>query len=476
MDARPVPPGRLEPVDAWGGAVRSEGFVHRPGSAEEAAAVLRRVREAGGGVVLRGAGCSYGDASLHPGGAVLDLTGLGRILEWDPGSGLAVCEPGVTFGRLWRHALGDGFWPPVVPGTAAVTVGGALAANIHGKNAFRAGPLGEHVAWFELLGPDGAVRRCSPDAEGEVFRAAAGGFGLLGCFTRIALRLRPVASGLLEVRSRAFGDLASLLAAMRERSREADHLVGWVDAFARGASLGRGLLHEARHLGAGEDPDRARSLRADSHGPPARVLGILPRGVLWRGLRCFAWEGGMRLLHGARWAAGARRRAPRREGLADFHFLLDAVPGWKRAYGPGGLVQFQSFVPAAAAESVFAGQIRRSREEGLVPWLSVVKLHRRDGFLLSHGVDGFSLAMDFPVLRGREDRLRAHLRSLAAEAVAAGGRFYLAKDAVLTPGLFADSLPPGTLAEFRRLKARLDPEGVLRSAMAERLGLLAAPA
>lgn len=455
--------GGAEPVASWGGALRSTAVVHRPSTVEGVGTVLRAVAAAGGTVLPRGAGCSYGDAALHPGGALLDLAALDRILEWDPGAGVVVAEPGVTFGALWRRCLPDGWWPPVVPGTAAVTLGGALAANIHGKNAWRAGPIGEHVPWFELMTADGGLRRCTPEGEPELFHAAVGGFGLLGVFTRVALRMRPVATGLLEVRPHAREDLGGLLALVEERAPAAEHMVGWVDALAAGAAAGRGLLHEARHLGAGEE-EPVRSLDPAFHAP-RRLRGAL----LSLALRCCASDSGMGRLNALRFAAGRRAAGARREGLPAFSFLLDSLPGWKRAYGPGGLLQFQTLLPAAVSASGFADQLARARAEGLHPWLAVLKRHRRDRFLLTHGVDGHSLALDFRVTAANRERLLALGRALAREAAAAGGRFYLAKDAVLDAATYAASLPPGALDAFRRLKARLDPSSLLRGSLADRL-------
>lgn len=464
-------PDRREAVNGFG-AVRSTGYVYRPATIEGIREVFSVARSHGRTVVLRGAGRSYGDASVNPEGIVLELTRFNRVLEWCPETGVVVCESGVTVGQLWQHVIGDGWWPPVVPGTMAPTLGGALGANIHGKNNVQAGVVGDHVLWFELLTPAGALIRCSREERGDLFHAAIGGFGLLGVFTRIALQLGRVHSGLLEVQPYACANLSAMLRHLEERKDQADYLVGWLDAFTAGDAMGRGLVHEARHLPAGADHNPAQTMRPERQRLPDTLFGFIPRAWLWRGLRMFLCNAGMRLVNWVKWFAGRRAVKPYRQSHAAFHFLLDYVPGWQRAYEPDGLIQFQTFIPLANAEAVFARQLTRAQEEGQIPYLAVMKRHRPDAFLLSHGVDGYSLALDFKVTARNREGLETFLRSLALEAVAAGGRFYLAKDAVLTAELFASSLPKGALASFAALKAEIDPEGLLEGAMARRLRLI----
>ena len=199
---------------------------------------------------------------------------MNRILAWDPQSGVITCEPGVTIAQLWRATLADGWWPPVVPGTMAVTLGGAAAANIHGKNNWRDGSFGEHILRFELLLPSGEVVSCSPDERADLFHAAIGGYGLLGCFTAITLQMRRIYSGLVDVRQTAHPTLEALLAALDAGSERATHAVAWVDTGARGKARGRGLLKTMRELGPGEDPNPRQSLDPAFQPPSGRLLGV----------------------------------------------------------------------------------------------------------------------------------------------------------------------------------------------------------
>ncbi|HSN57314.1 MAG TPA: FAD-binding oxidoreductase [Candidatus Sulfomarinibacteraceae bacterium] len=462
---------RIRWVEGWGMAVAAAGYVERPTTTAEVAEVLAAAADAGVSVVPRGGGCSYGDAALLPEGVVLDCSAMRRILAWDPDSGVVDVEPGVTVEQLWRRTLADGWWPPVVTGTMVPTIGGCLAMNVHGKNNWPRGPIGDHCLELDLMLPDGELVTASRDRDPELFHAVIGGFGQLGVITRARVGLKRVHSGLIHARAVAARDLGELLTRLDEAKDAWEYVVGWVDAFPGGARLGRGLLHFARHLGPDEDPDPTRTLDPGSQDLPTTILGVVPKSAMWRLMKPFTNRAGMRAvnlakyLHGATIADGAEYR----QSLAAFSFLLDYVPDWKKAYLPGGLIQHQSFVPTAAAEAVFARQLELCRRRGMPSFLGVLKRHRPDGFLLSHAVDGFSLALDFPVVAGRRTELWALIAELAEPVVEAGGRFYAAKDAALPGELFRATFPGGELDRFRALKHRCDPDRRLRSALADRL-------
>lgn len=466
-----LPTERLELVEGWGMAVSAPGYVYRPATPEGVAAVLDTGRSRGVPVTLRGAGRSYGDAALRAESIVLDLGRLDRILAWDPATGTIDVEPGVTIRRLWRFALGDGWWPPVVTGTMEPTVGGCLGMNVHGKNNWPRGTFGEHCSEIDLVTADGATRTLRRDTDGELFHAVVGSAGQLGVVTRARLHLKAVASGLLEVEAVAAPDLATMLRLADEAKDRWEYVVGWIDAFAGGARLGRGLLHFARHLEAAEDPNPSQSLRVESQDLPDNLFGLLPKSSMWLFLKPFTNRPGMRLVNLAKYLAGSTvgHDTLYRQPLAAFSFLLDYVPGWKRIYRPGGLIQHQSFVPAAAAEGVFRRQLETCRRHGAPSFLAVLKRHRPDPFLLGHGVDGFSLALDFPVHEHRRQRLWALVRELAEPVVEAGGRFYPAKDAAIPRQLYRATFADGQLERFAALKHQLDPERLLRSSLGDRL-------
>ncbi len=466
-----LPRQRLEWVEGWGMAVGAAGYVFRPTTIDGVRRTLAEAAREGVPVVVRGAGRSYGDAALRPESVVLDLSRMDRVLAWDPATGVIDLEPGVTIRRLWRYVLGDGWWPPVVTGTMTPAVGGCLGMNVHGKNNWRRGTFGEHCLELDLVLPTGELRTLDAQADAELFRAVVGSFGQLGVITRARLRLEAVASGRVEVEAVSAPDLETALRLADEAKDDWEYVVGWLDGFTRGRRLGRGLLHFARHLEGGEDPAPAQSLRLEHQDLPDVLLGLVPRSVMWRFMRPLTNRPGMRLLNAGRYLVGSTvgEGARYRQSLAEFNFLLDYVPGWKRVYEPGGLIQHQSFVPAAAAAGVFRRQLELARRRGLPPFLAVLKRHRPDPFLLGHGVDGFSLALDFPVRGRRRRELWALVRELAEPVVEAGGRFYPAKDAALPGDLYRASFRDGQLERFHALKADMDPQHRLRSALADRL-------
>ncbi len=466
-----LPMDRLEWVEGWGMAVGAAGYVFRPTTVEGIRSVLELARERGVPVVLRGAGRSYGDAALLPEAIVLDLSRCRRILAWDPETGVIDVEPGVTVEDLWRFTIGDGWWPPVVTGTMEPTLGGALAMNAHGKNAWKRGTVGDHCLELDLLLPSGRIETIGPDRESDLFHAVIGGFGQLGVVTRARFAMQRVASGCVEVEAVAAPDLEGMIRRMEDARDRWEYVVGWIDAFPGGRRLGRGLIHFARHLGPGEDPAPAQTLRADRQDLPDTIMGVVPKSILWRLLRPLTNRPGMRFINAVKYRLGATVGADARyeQSLAEFSFLLDFVPGWKKVYLPGGLIQHQSFVPVDRAHDVFAAQLEACRRAGLPSFLAVFKRHRPDPFLLTHGLDGYSLALDFPVTVGNRTRLWRLVRTLGELTVEAGGRFYPAKDAALPGELYRASFTGGELERFAGLKSRLDPDRLLRSALADRL-------
>jgi len=469
VDPKPLRRASLRVLEGFGGGNRAACRELVPHDQEELRAALLEARDNGLSIALRGSGQSYGDAALNTRAYVLDLSGLRRILSWDRAAGVIEIEPGVTVADTWRHILPDGFWPSVVPGTMVPTLAGCAAMNIHGKNNFKVGPIGDHILEFDLLTPDGSTLLCSREQNPEIFHAAIGGLGGLGAFTRLKLAVTRVESGLMRVEPFRTRDFSETFALFEERTRTAEYFVGWIDSTASGRALGRGVLHQATKLHADEDPvGPQRSLRVDYQDLPATLFGV-PKSIIWRFLKPFMNNLGVHLGNTAKYLTSylQRRGSSYLQSHAAFHFLLDYVPNWRLAYGPAGLIQYQPFVPKAHAEAVFRELLQMCQAEGLPPYLAVMKRHRPDAFLLTHGVDGYSLALDFPA-RERE-RLWAHCHRMTERVLEAGGRFYFAKDSVLRPDQVVRALGQDRIDAYFALKKRLDPEGVLQSDLTRRV-------
>ena len=459
-------------LDGFGRAVLASSRYAVPESADEVVALVKQARSEGLTVTFRGSGRSYGDASLNGDGLVIDGTKMNRMLAWDPVKGIAEVEGGLTIEGLWRRTITDGYWPHVVPGTMFPTMGGCLSMNIHGKNNFKAGPFGEYVKDFDLITPEGERLLCSPTENADVFHAAIGGLGLLGAITRVRLTLHKLGSGFLRVDPCVVQSLGAMFEQFEERLPRSDYLVGWVDCLSGGAKLGRGEIHQANYLTEDLDPLGGQGFHTERQTLPTRILGF-PKDKLWHFMGPFLNNFGVRLINGAKMLASARGHGKTYlQSHVGFAFLLDYVPHWRLAYGDGGFIQYQVFIPKAEARRAMEDILTLSQEASLPPYLGVLKRHRPDAFLLSHAVDGYSLALDYRVTRANREKLWALTRRLTDRVLQAGGRFYFAKDAVLDKEQVRAAYGEERLARFAAMKARLDPNGVLVSDLGRRaLGL-----
>ncbi|MER7105884.1 FAD-binding oxidoreductase [Streptomyces humidus] len=440
-------------VTGWGRTAPTAARVIRPRTYPEAVAAVRDCGARGG--IARGLGRAYGDAAQNAGGTVIDVTGLDRIHVVDAGAGVVLCDAGVSLHRLMEVLLPLGWFVPVTPGTRYVTVGGAIAADIHGKNHHVSGSFARHVTSFELLTADGTVRTVR---QGDpLFDATAGGMGLTGIVLTATVRLQPVETSLMAVDTERAADLDDLMARLTAGDHRYRYSVAWIDLLARGAATGRAVLTRADHAPLDALPPRAR--RAPLSFRPSRLPAppaLLPDGLLTRtsvGLFNELWF----------------RRAPRaRTGelqrLSAYFHPLDGVPHWNRVYGRGGFVQYQ-FVVGHGRVDALRRIVRRVSARRCPSFLAVLKrFGEADPGWLSFPRPGWTLALDIPAgLPG----LGVFLDGLDEEVAAAGGRVYLAKDSRLRPDLLAAMYP--RLDDFRALRAELDPRGVFVSDLARRL-------
>ncbi len=459
-------------VEGWGMTSHSHSYCYLPRDLNELDGIFRLARSSGKSIALRGSGNSYGDASLNEDEIVLDFSRMGRILDWDPDMGLITVEPGTTLEQIWKHVIPDGWWPPVVSGTMKTTSGGCAAMNIHGKNNYREGPFGNHVVEFDLMLSNGSIRTCSRESNPGLFHAAISGFGMLGCFTRLVLRMKKIYSGLLRIEALRVGNIAAMVDTFENRVDHSDYLVGWIDCIKGGSSfVGRGIVHSAGYLQEGEDARSVDTLTVAAQDLPGRILGLFPRSVTWMLMRPFVNNRGMRLVNTMKYWF-SRLSLPGESYLmshAEFAFLLDYVPNWKWAYKPGGLIQYQSFIPTQNAMRGFEEILRISRMAGMPSYLGVFKKHRPDPFLMTPALDGYSLALDFRVTSGNRRKLWAMTHDLDRIVLEAGGKFYFAKDSTLRPELIEQIFPADKLKAFLRLKQEYDPENLLQTNLSRRL-------
>ncbi len=455
-------------LENFGHSLHAPAYRFQLKCTEEIQEIFHLAKKNGLTVTARGAGRSYNDAALNGGGIVMDLSAMDQILEWDPATGLVRCEPGVTLEKLWQRVEPDGWWPPVVSGTMFTTLGGCLGANIHGKNNFRMGPIGEHVLEFTAVLPTGAEVTCSPHKNADLFYSMISGLGMLGIFTSIKMQMKRVESGLLEVAALPVHDLHEHLTQILEKAPHFDYTVGWMDTMNGGKSLGRGQIHAANYLHGNEDPNARTTMQLNNQILPPRIFGVFPKSILYIFMMPFANNLGWRAVNIAKYIASLRTHTFRQPHAA-FHFLLDYVPNWELSYGRGGMIQYQSFLPKETAEDCWREMLTLSLQRGMPSYLGVTKRHRPDKFLMSHAVDGFSLALDFKVT----DRNRASLSQMLEEfdkmVLQAGGRFYFAKNSETSAETTRKFLGEETITKFKHLKHRCDPDHVLESDLYRRI-------
>ena len=463
-----LPLNTFKQLENFGHSLKTSSFVIRIKSTEDILEAFQLAKKLGLTVTARGTGISYNDASLNGGGIVMDMAGMNRILDWDSSSGVIRCEPGVTLQQLWRCIEPDGWWPPVVSGTMKTTLGGCLSTNIHGKNNFQVGPIGEHVLQFTALLPTGELITCSPKENADLFYAMISGLGMLGIFTAITLKMKRIYSGLLSVDAWYVQNLSQHLTDLCQHAPDYDYIVGWLDTMARGKGLGRGQIHAARNLKEGEDLRAQQTMQLTYQHLPDRLFGVVPKSFLHYFMRPFVNNLGWWGVNTAKYVAALRKHTFR-QSHAEFHFLLDYVPGWERSAGRGGLIQYQSFLPKETAEDAWREMLNISHRLNLPSYLGVTKRHRPDNFLLTHAVDGFSLALDFKVTDRNRATLSKMLQDFDQIVLKAGGRFYFAKNSETSPEVALAFLGEATIARFKEIKKRYDPENLLESDLFRRV-------
>jgi len=381
------------------------------------------IPQADGTVLPYGNGRSYGDVCTNDGGTLIAMRGLDRYMAFDAERGTLRCEAGVLFSEILDLIVPRGWFLPVTPGTRFVTVGGAIANDVHGKNHHRAGTFGDHVLRFELLRSDDARIECSRDEHADLFTATIGGLGLTGIVTWAEFALQRIASPWMATETRRFGNLSEFFALSEASERDHDYVVAWVDC-AASASLGRGVFISANHAAA--DSPTGQKPRRGSLGVPFTPPISLVNPLSVRAFNEMYFRAA-------------------REGKAVSHYVpyfypLDAIGEWNRIYGPRGFLQYQCVVPPQNAQQATAELLDRIAASGKGSFLTVLKVFadRAPAGILSFPRAGTTLALDFPNNGAATFSLLDRLDDIVA---AAGGAVYPAKDARMSGDRFRAYFP-----------------------------------
>ena len=436
-------------LSGWGNYPKIDvNFTRARGAAAAVAAI-----DANNSLIARGTGRAYGDAALNP-QATLSMLPSDRVLSFDSESGRLECEAGILLAEIIALFVPRGWFVPVTPGTKFVTLGGMIAADIHGKNHHGAGSFGDHVESLQLALADGRVVRCSPSENPELFAATRGGMGLTGVIVSAVFRMIPIETAFIRQETHRARNLAEAMARF-EQSQGWTYSVAWIDCLARGERLGRSLVYLGEHAKRDELP-------------PSLTVGLEP---VVRSKKRVPFDFPSFALN--RWTVRAfnelyYRRGRPGESFVDYDtyfYPLDAILEWNRIYGRAGFVQYQCVLPKAASAVGMTLLLERIARSGMGSFLGVLKLFGHQDGLLSFPMEGYTLALDFPA-DAATFSLLIELDAIVADH---GGRLYLAKDARGGTDLLRRGYP--RLAEFEAIRTKFDPDGKFSSLQSQRLGL-----
>ncbi len=444
-------------LSGWGRYPTVESQIERP---EKQSALRSQVEGDGKSLLARGAGRSYGDASLlNSEGTTMLTDRLNRMLAFDPDTGVLRAEAGVRLREILEVFVPRGWFLPVTPGTKEVTLGGAVAFDIHGKNHHRDGGVSNFVREIELLTAGGETVTCGPEQSADLFWATVSGAGLTGIITEVALELRPIDTAYVAERTLKADNLEDAFQLFKKHEPDYPYSVAWIDCLASGSALGRSHLMFGRHATPDELPAKQRR---DPLGYTPDHLASLPFDLPEGALN----EWSVKAFNALYYARQRERDKRAVVGIDPFFYPLDAIGDWNRMYGESGFVQFQCVLPMEESYDGLKEILAEVQESGLASFLAVLKrMGPPDGGLLTFPMKGYTLALDIP----RREGLEGLLRDLHAITAQRGGRVYLAKDAYLRPDTFREMYP--ALEEWLEVKRRVDPENRFTSAQAQRLGI-----
>ncbi len=451
-----APTTDLHALTGWGHTAPSVAHLREVASPQQAIETIQQAN--GRGVLARGLGRSYGDAAQNAGGLVLDMRSWDRIRSVDVDACLLTADAGVSLEELMRRLVPMGLFVPVTPGTRQVTVGGAIAADIHGKNHHVAGSFGNHVVSLDLLTAEGQVHTIGPEREAELFWATIGGMGLTGIVLSATIRMTPVRSAYYVVDTERATDLDDLMSRLSADDERYTYSVAWFDSASRGPQLGRGVITRGWAAEPEQLPRKRRRAPLDFHPKPLlRTPPIFPSGLLNRATVAAFNELWFR--------KAPRERRGEIQSIEEFHHPLDLVTNWNNVYGPAGFLQYQFVVPFGA-EAVFGRCLETIASSGHVSFLNVLKrFGEANPAPLSFPMPGWTLAVDLPI----SDGLGALLDSLDELVLGAGGRTYLAKDSRVSAQTLRQMYPD--LPRWQKVRETVDPRAVFMSDLARRLAL-----
>lgn len=412
-------------IFSWGGVLRSQHHVATPVWRDEILRTVLSGRQEGYDLLAVGLRRSYGDSGLNPDGGLLDMTALDRMISFDPKMRLLRAEAGASFDAILKLIVRQGFFLPVTPGTRYVTLGGAIANDVHGKNHHRNGTIGCWVRRLGLLRSDGQELELTPEDPTGLFRATIGGMGLTGVITWAEIEVIPVESAMIEAENIPFEDLGAFFDLANSSENEFEYTVSWIDCLSGGDHLGRGIFTRGNHAKTGGVlPDKGNTLITMPISLPDFAMN---RYSIRAFNNLYFWN-------------GKRKSGYAPMGLLPFFYPLDSIGRWNRMYGRSGMYQYQSVVPPGMQSDATHEMLKAISASGQGSFLAVLKTFGSvpSPGLLSFPMPGTTLALDFPNRGDVTLKLMARLDSIVREA---GGRLYPAKDGRMSAEMFQSGYP-----------------------------------
>jgi FAD/FMN-containing dehydrogenase len=419
-------------------------------------ATLREIVRRASNVIVRGNGRCYGDSSLAP--TVISSLRYNKFVSFDQDQGILQCQAGVLLSEILDVIVPRGWFLPVTPGTKLITVGGAIASNVHGKSQHKAGNFSDHLLDIDLMLSDGSLVTCSPTENADLFWMTCGGMGLTGVIVKATMRLIPIETAYIRQESIKAGNLYDMMA-LFEQSEAWTYSVAWIDCLATGASLGRGFIMRGEHATVAELESEAQR-RDPLRLKPARKLTV-PVTFPNFALNTLT----VKMFNEAYYRAHPVGTVNSIESYDKFFYPLDSILNWNRIYGKRGFTQYQFILPKAVSRAGLEQIIGRIANSGQGSFLAVLKLYKDQQGYLPFAIDGYSLALDFPIT----PNLFPLLNDLDQLVLEYGGRLYLTKDVRMDSQMFSRSYP--TAQRFIEQLQQLNHGQKFRSFQSDRVGL-----
>ncbi|MEE8160892.1 MAG: FAD-binding oxidoreductase [Acidobacteriota bacterium] len=444
-------------LTGWGCFRASRGHIYRPEKLKGIGAAIQGGEESS--YIGRGLGRSYGDAALNQDGGVVLTERVNRFLSFEPNSGVLSCEAGVSLEEILRVFVPRGWFLPVTPGTKFVTIGGAVACDVHGKNHHQDGSLSNSVVDLELLLANGQQVRVSRDSNPDYFWATVGGMGLTGMILSVTLRLLRIETAFIRVQYQRTPNLDETMRLLEEEDQNYRYSVAWMDGLVAGRSLGRSILIRGNHATVDDlSPQQATQPLKPGHRRTLTVPTLVPGFVLNR----FS----IRAFNSLYYRRFVQDQVNSIIDYDRFFYPLDSLHKWNRLYGKRGFIQYQCVFPPETSGEALAEVLTRLSRSKIPPFLVVLKRFGAETGLLSFPMSGYTLALDIPMLGAS---LLSLLHELDQWVIRQGGRVYLAKDACLSAEAFREMYP--RFSQWQRIKTEMDPQNLFSSDLSRRLGI-----